>query len=119
MARFSNEVDFINTLLYEWAQQLIVRRIQNVKKEKAIASRELLQSYVFEIRKATVNQTAIAMIAFEEHGRFLDMKRVDRKTKGIDLEELKDWIKDIGLEAFKKLPTTSTGKPIKGQRLLH
>lgn len=104
MAKFSNEQDFVNEVLAEFARRLIEQRQRNVRREKAIAKGTLLDSYEHEIRKATVQQTAMAMFAFEERGRWLDMKRVNRKGAFIPVEVLKEWIKEVGLEKFKQLP---------------
>lgn len=119
MAKFSTEQEFINQVLTDFARQLIASRIRQVRGQKAIASKELLRSYEYEIRKATVQQTGMALIAFEQHGRFLDMKRANRKNRQIPIDELKKWIKEIGIESFKRVPTTDSKQPLTGQRLLN
>lgn len=118
MAKFSNSQDFINEVLRLWASNLIRERIEAVRKEEAIASKELLQSYEFEIRKATIAQAGAALIAFQEQGRFLDMKRIDRGTYQIPIDDLIKWIKDVGLHAFRYLPSNQK-KPLTGDRLLN
>ena len=104
MARLDskNHNDFINLVLYEWATQLIQERKTLVRKTSSIASKELLSSYDFEIRKATIEQTAKLLIAFEKQGRFLDLKKINRKDQQIPVEEIKKWILDQGLGKFKR-----------------
>lgn len=120
MARkFSNEQDFVNTVLLRFAQQVIKLRVHNVKETKSIASRGLLESHRYEIVKATVQQAAQAIFSFQEHGRFLDMRRIDT-TRQRPVEEIKEWIKTIGLDAFKNLPTAPNGRePIGQDKLLN
>lgn len=115
MARkFSNDQDFVNTVLLRFAKELIKLRIENVEKTKSIASRGLLNSHRYEIRKATIQQAAQAIFSFQEHGRFLDMRRINRINQR-PVDEIKEWIKTIGLEAFKKLPSAPEGKEPIGQ----
>ena len=78
--------------------------MRNVQETKSVASAELLNSYRYEIRKATIQQTALALFYFQEKGRFLDMKNINR-LKRIPVKEIVSWIKDVGLSAFKTLPT--------------
>lgn len=118
MAKFSNTQDFINEVLRIWASNLIRERIAAVRKEEAIASKELLQSYEFEIRKATIAQAGAALIAFEQQGRFLDMKRIDRGTNQLPIDEIKKWIKDVGLSSFRFLPSDGQNTLV-GDRLLN
>lgn len=118
MAKFSTEQEFVNHVLTQFAKALIASRIRQVRSQKAIASKELLQSYAYEIRKATINQTALAMIAFEDQGRFLDMRRINRKREYIPVEEIKKWIREVGLGSFKNLPKGASG-PLTGKRLLN
>lgn len=110
---------FINIILEEWASQLIRQRRENVRKTKSVASADLLNSYDFEIRKATLEQTARALISFEDTGRFLDLKRINRRNKQIPVEEIKAWILDVGIEKFKKTTPDDGRKPISNQRFLN
>lgn len=107
--RFNSDNDFVNYVLEEFAREVIKQRVRNVQKEKAIASEELLRSYAYEVRKATIEQTAQLLVAFEDRGRYLDMKR-HRRLKHVPVEEIKEWIKEKGLEAFTKRPKVRNGK---------
>lgn len=111
MAKFKTEKEFIYDLLHEFAADLIASRRKNIKDQKAVASKKLLRSFEFQILQATTGQTAAALIAFEERGRFLDMKRVNRKDKMIPVNEIKNWIQEVGLDSFKRLPKKGTGAP--------
>jgi len=117
--KFSNEQDFVNTVLLRFAQNVVALRIKNVQATKSVASGGLLRSHEYEIRKATVQQAAQAIFSFQEHGRFLDMRRIDT-TRQRPVEEIKEWIRTIGLAAFKKLPTAPEGRaPIGQDRILN
>ena len=119
MVKFKTEQDFINFVLREFAEQLIEQRIENVRKTKAVASNELMDSYAFEIRKATTQQIANALFAFEARGRYLDMRRINR-TNLIPIDVLKEWILKKGLENFKRRPSgPANRKPISDRRFLH
>lgn len=115
--KFKTEQDFVNFVLFQFAQEVIEQRIEQVKATKSIATAELLRSYRYEIRKATIQQTALALFYFQEHGRFLDMRRINRK-KQIPIKEIKEWIQAKGLSAFRAVPTDGR-KPVGQDRLLN
>ena len=116
-SQYASDEEFINDVLLQFCEELIAQRIENVKKEKAVASQELINSYAFEIRKATMDQAALAMIAFEDKGRYLDMKRLSRNQL-IPISALEKWIEDVGLNAFKRLPRGLNGRSPKNSREL-
>lgn len=116
--KFSNEQDFVNTVLLRFAEKVVALRVKNVEDTQSVASGELLRSHQYEIRKATVQQAAQAIFSFQEHGRFLDMRRIDT-TKQRPVEEIKDWIKTIGLGSFNNLPSAPGRAPIGQDRLLN
>lgn len=117
MASTLTESEFLQIALTEFARKLIRQRQDNVRATDAVASRELLDSYDFEIQKLTTNQLATAFIAFEAHGRFVDMKKISRKEQ-LPVDEIKSWILDKGLSAFRRKPKVN-GKPLTGSRLLN
>ncbi len=118
MARFQTEYEFVYTVLTEFSQRLIEQRKRNVRKEKAISSRELLESYDYEITRSTLAQTASALIAFEEYGRFLDMKRVNRRSSMIPIADIEAWLLDGGLAKFRSLPADAQGRTAATHRKL-
>lgn len=118
MAQFQNEKDFVNEVLLRFSEKVVAQRMANTQKSKSVATAGLLRSYRYEIRKATIQQAAMTMFSFQEHGRFLDMKRVNRKDNLIDVEAIKDWIRNIGISAFKKKPV-NLRSPIGQDRILN
>ena len=113
------ETQFIHLALTEFAEELIRQRQENIRAVKATASEELLRSYDYEIRKQTTSQTAAAFISFADYARYIDMKRLNRTGKSIPVDEIKDWIKEKGFDAFRRKPKDSQGNPLTGSRLLN
>ncbi len=106
MARFTNDNDFINRLLVEFAESVITQRIEQVRATKSVTSSELINSYAYEIRKATTEQTASAMFAFAKHGRYLDLRRMNKPGGGKEyIAELVEWLRDGGLDKFRRTPS--------------
>ena len=119
MASVLSEIEFIHLALTEFAEELIRQRQANIRAAKATASEDLLRSFDYQIRKQTTAQTAAAFISFSEYARYVDMKRLNRTSKGIPVEEIKDWIKEKGFAAFRRKPKDSQGNPLTGNRLLN
>lgn len=119
MASELSEIEFIHLALTEFAEELIRQRQANIRAANATASEDLLRSFDYEIRKQTTSQTAAAFISFADHARYVDMKRLNRTSKSIPIDEIKDWIKEKGFDAFRRKPKDAQGNPLVGSRLLN
>ena len=105
MAQFSDEAlkqlaVFIESESRSWAAQFIAGRQAFLRSRKITATGELIGSFASEIVTALEGQFKTELlIEFEEHGRFVDMKRLKPPQGGGDyIAALMDWIVKKGLE---------------------
>lgn len=97
-----------------WAREYIAGRQAYLRSKGMVASGDLLNELAFEIESQLDQalQTRISL-AFPEHGRFRDMKRIQAPAGGGDyIENLEAWIQKKGLES-KFTPGFMTKKRLK------
>lgn len=86
--------DFLEKEGREWVNQYLAERIAFLKKRKIEASGQLIASLEAEVSSALENavRTSIA-IQFEEHGRFIDMKKLQPPQGGGNyIAAIEEWI---------------------------
>lgn len=108
---------FLNNTLKAWAVEFVAARIQDAKAKGLDKTRGLINSFGYELIKATAAGVASVLVAFEDRGRYQDMKRLRYRQASWGREGIKDleaWIDKVGVNKFKtgflrkrgKLPTT-------------
>ena len=91
--------DYLQEELAAWAAVFVKDRVAYLRSRKISASKDLERSLQYEIRNDTFRGAVTLMLAFEEYGRFIDMKRLKPAKGGGDyIEGLIQWIKERGLE---------------------
>lgn len=104
----------IHQVLKDWAVLFVHNRIQGAQGANLVASGALTRQMRFEVTSALRDVKAV-FFAFEEYGRILEMKGVNRKRQ-IPIDEIVAWVKDKGLDEFRagfrrrhrRLPTSQT-----------
>lgn len=92
--------EYIEVQGIAWAREYIAGRQAYLRSQGMVASGELVSGLAFEIQSQLDQalQTRIAL-AFPEHGRFRDMKRINPPSGGGSyIENLEDWIRRKGFE---------------------
>jgi hypothetical protein len=92
--------DFIEAELTQLAQAFIVQRTAALRSRKISASDALAQSLEYEVTQIAQREAVELLIAFEEHGRFIDMKRLKPPTNfgNAYINMLEEWIRARGWE---------------------
>lgn len=98
-----NIQDFINDQLGNWSEN--VRRVlmENVKKKRLELSGDLLNSFDYQVQKATSDTLASMHLFFEDHGRHKDMRALVY-TKQPPVEAMEEFVRKVGLSKFKYVP---------------
>jgi hypothetical protein len=82
-----------------WVTQFIEDRVAYLRSRNIKASGDLQKSLAAEVLAATRAEGVKVLVAFEEYGRIIDMRRFDPPEGGGDyLLALQDWIRRKGLE---------------------
>jgi hypothetical protein len=90
--------DFLLVELEQFAQDFIQDRATSLRSRGAVASRGLVNSLSYEARASAVNAGVEALISFEEHGRYIDMRSLQPAEGGADyISNLISWIEAKGL----------------------
>lgn len=94
---------FIEKESKEWADQWITGRKAYLSYRKVKASGSLIESMQYQMQSTLAGEIKTALaISFDEHGRYIDMKRLNAPGGGSDLiTKLTEWITRKGL--FPKL----------------
>jgi hypothetical protein len=91
---------YIEKELHQLAETFIRQRVASLTARKIVASGELKQSLAYEIQATARREAVELLLAFEEHGRFIDMKTLrppqDYGQPYITL--LEEWIRKRGWE---------------------
>jgi hypothetical protein len=93
----------INEYLQAEGQAFCVEFIRDraaaLRQRKTDASGELSRSLEYQVRAQAMNAGVEVLIAFEEHGRYIDMRRLQPGSAGADyLTRLIKWIEEKGLK---------------------
>lgn len=89
---------FIQEEMTKWAAEYIATRKAYLLKRKISASGELIRSLEFELNAQASREAVEMLLAFEEHGRFVDMKGLQPPEGGGEyIAGLVDWMQRKGL----------------------
>jgi hypothetical protein len=100
--------DFIASEMQDWASEFITARKRQLTRSKVISTGELVNSLDFEVDKQAKQDCIACLLAFEEHGRWVDMKTKRPDDFGLPyIQALEKWIVARGWEskftdAYKK-----------------
>jgi hypothetical protein len=108
--------DVINRVLEEWLDEFVGDLQARARERVPQASGEGAASFNSSMVRASLNQAAVASVAFREYMRLFDMRKVERsKNLGPEgIERIKRWIQKKGISNFMsgyKYPTTYKFKP--------
>lgn len=97
------EIEEINALvaaaMEEWGHEFIARR-RAALSERISASGELSRRMAMQIDRQSRRDAVTMLLAFPEHGRFIDMRRLGRADGGEELvKAIEEWIVEKGQEA--------------------
>ena len=91
--------EFLKKELEAWAVQFIQDRRAFLRRRKIRASGELDRSLETEVLGQAQREAVELLLAFEEHGRYIDMRRMQPPAGGGDyIFLLQQWIKKRGFE---------------------
>lgn len=86
-----------------WVQDFIRARVAYLRKKFVKASGNLERSMQYEINSRAVKEAVTLLLAFEDYGRIIDMRRIAQHDPGRDMiEEIKAWVRDKGVGAFMR-----------------
>lgn len=104
MAQFSEQAlkeltGFIEAESRRWVQEYIANRRSTLQRRGIQASGQLRDSFAYTLTKSLSEAVTNTLdLAFEEHGRFVEMKRLNVPAGGSEfLENLAGWIVKKGL----------------------
>jgi hypothetical protein len=92
----------IQTYLHEemqaWLIEFIQRRKAYLRSRRIKASGDLINSLEGEVTRQAIGDAVELVLAFEEHGRYIDMRRLNVPAGGPDyIKALEEWIQEKGL----------------------
>lgn len=94
-------LEIIVDTLKEYSFQFVKNRRSDASSANLEATKELLQSFRTAVDVNNSGGQASLLLAFEEHGRFVDMKRrSNRWKKQPPVEKIEEWIRDKGSAQF-------------------
>lgn len=105
------EQEFINFTLQNWGDLAIDKLQQQIAQKKLVLSGDLQRSLEFEVLKASSGQIAKLLLAFEDAGRFKDMKGLNR-TKMTPVKVMEEYVRKVGWNKFKYVPGFQSKKRI-------
>jgi hypothetical protein len=90
---------FIADELEQLAADFIEQRKSDLARKKAKASGDLIDDMDFSVDRQARQDAVVLLLAFEEHGRFIDMKNLDGAKGGEDyVDAIRAWIRLRGWE---------------------
>lgn len=128
MEATQNINEAIKEQMLDWVQHFIAQRKAALSKgKKGVATGALLNSFELEIDRVAKEEGIALLIAFNESGRFLDMKpsSMSNDAWGRDsIERLKAWVEKRGIGQFyagymEKHPNTGFRKGINIQQIIN
>ena len=100
MAQIDNRfLTIIKTLGEEWGMQTLTQLEANVRKKKLRTTGQLLQSLDYDTRQELSQALTAISFAFQEYGRFKDMRR-NIWDKQPPVENILQWVKQKGVSSF-------------------
>lgn len=110
--------EVIHQELSLWAPIFVQNRLDAARQAGLVASRELLRSMRSEVTDA-LRDVQSFYFAMEGYGRILDMRR-RRQGRIPPIEEIIDWIRDVGISKFRPGFVRRRGSvPASNQQLLN
>lgn len=102
-AAMSQEInDHITRELTRWSADFVQQMVRTVRRKKIIGSKELLNSFRYQIEQEANSQVIEALIAFKEEGRFVEMRSIVHDAWGRRaIDRLAAWVVDKGVERFR------------------
>lgn len=89
---------YLQRELEAFCAEFVRDRAAQLRSRKAVASGDLARSLAYEVRAQAVDAGVQALIAFEESGRFIDMRRLQPAEGGADyIANIIRWIEEKGL----------------------
>ncbi len=101
-----------------WAIETIQKLSANVKRKKLTNTRQLLNSLNQEARLDLSRAVTAIVFGFEEYGRYQDMKK-NIWTSHPPIQEILEWIKKKGLQAFGQDPSPNKFKAKTSERRMN
>jgi hypothetical protein len=81
-----------------WAEAFLQARTTYLLRQNISASGELIDSLGYQLDKSATEDTIRLLIAFNDYGRIIDMRRVSGSHLGESaVQRVEDWIRDKGL----------------------
>lgn len=91
--------DYLRAEAEAFCAQFVRDRTAELRRRKAVASGGLANSLEYEVRAQALNAGVEVLLAFEESGRFIDMRRLQPGPAGTDyIANLIRWIEEKGLK---------------------
>lgn len=87
----------------------VERLIKSAKRKKLVNTKQLLDSLDSETRSDLARISTSIHFAFEEHGRYLDMKKIFYDSQP-PVEKILEWVKSRGLAFFGEDPNRYKNK---------
>lgn len=87
----------------KWYQEIVRALQDSLQKRRITASEELLRSLSAAVTRASEGAEGKISLSFQEYGRYRDMRKLIY-TSQPPVDDIKDWIKSIGLDKFKYIP---------------
>lgn len=103
-------LDTIEKVAKYFANQTVMAMAANVRKKKIVNTRDLLNSIDEETRSELGRMVTIMNFAFNEYGRYADMKRIRWKQQP-PVDEILKWVEQKGLNAFGADPKPNKRTP--------
>ena len=91
---------------------------RSLRRQKLINTKQLLQSLGSQNRTDLARVVHSISFAFEQYGRYLDMKN-KRWSTPPPIEKILDWVKNIGIEGFGADPRPNKFKPKTPERRMN
>lgn len=94
---------FVNTIeqiAKAWQMPVLQKLVANIKQKKLISSRDLLNSLSSETLANLSSAMVTISFAFEDYGRYNDMKRL-KWSEQPPIEDIIEWVKKKGIQSFK------------------
>lgn len=84
---------FIQEELESWVRTFIAGRIAYLTSKKKLSTGQLIRSFEYEINRQAKREVLEALVAFEDYGRMLEMKRFSHDKWGRNnIDRLADWV---------------------------
>lgn len=104
------QADFINEVLTEWAQEIHVILLNQLREKMGSVPNETISNLRYKVMKASaIDLSAKFELFFQDSGRHVDMKQL-RPGQRLPVDMILEWVKRKGLKAFRKVPGYPGGK---------